>query len=88
MLQWYTIITPSIWTFQTLVNIHKIDHDNNSKYSDRQLAYANGVNPDQMPHYAASDQGLNCLTLIQPYFKHQQVVEWVISNFRTSTESN
>ena len=28
------------------------------------------VDPDQMPHNAASDLGLQCLPLIQHYFKH------------------
>ena len=33
------------------------------KYSDRQVG-ANSVDPDQMPHSVASDQGLHCLSLI------------------------
>ena len=35
-----------------------------AKYSDRQ-AWANSVDPDQMLHYAASDQGLHCLLMIK-----------------------
>ena len=37
---------------------------NNLKYWDRQ-AWANCVDPDQMPQNAVSDQGLHCLPLIQ-----------------------
>ena len=37
---------------------------NNPKYWDRQ-AFANSVDPDQMPQNAASDQGLVCLSYIQ-----------------------
>ena len=42
----------------------------------------NSVNRDQMPQYAASDQGLHCL----PYThsNNLEVVEWTISNFKTS----
>ena len=42
---------------------------NNWKYWDRQV-WANNVDPDQMPHSAASDQALHCLPLIQHYFRH------------------
>ena len=42
---------------------------NNPKYWNRQ-AWANSVDPDQMPHSAASDLGLHCLPLIQETFKH------------------
>ena len=38
------------------------------KYWDRQ-AWANSVDPDQMPQNVASDQGLHCLPLIQHYFR-------------------
>ena len=31
--------------------------------------YANSVDPDQMPQYVASDQGLQSLPLIQHYFR-------------------
>ena len=44
------------------------DYHNNPKYWERQ-ALANSVNPDQMPHSVASDQGLHCLPLIQQYSK-------------------
>ena len=33
-------------------------------------AWANSIDPDQMLHSAASDQGLYCLPLIQQFFKH------------------
>ena len=40
---------------------------NNPMYHDKQ-AWANGVDPDQMPHSAASDLSLHCLPLIQKVF--------------------
>ena len=40
-----------------------------STYSERH-AWANGVDPDQMPQNAASDQGLHCLPLIQQCYKY------------------
>ena len=46
----------------------KILGSNNPKYWDSQ-AWANSVDPDQMPQNAESDQGLHCLPLIQQYFK-------------------
>ena len=45
-------------------NCHK-----NPKYWDWQ-AWANSVDPDQMPQNAASGQGLHCLQLIQQFFRH------------------
>ena len=39
------------------------------KYWDRQ-AWANSVDPDQTPHFAASDLCLHCLPLRQQYCKH------------------
>ena len=44
-------------------------YSNNPKYRDRQ-AWANIVDPDQMPQNAASDQGLHYLPLIQHYIRH------------------
>ena len=44
-------------------------YHNKPKYWNRQ-AQANSVDPDQMLHNAASDQGLHCLLLIQQYFNH------------------
>ena len=35
-----------------------------------QTGLENSADPDQMPHYAASDQDLHCLPLIQHYFRH------------------
>ena len=46
-----------------------------STYSDRQ-AWANIVDPDQMPQNAASDQGLHCLPLSQQFYTHSKVVKW------------
>ena len=43
--------------------IGKTVYSNNPKYWDRQ-AWANSVDPDQMPHSAASDQGLHFLPLV------------------------
>ena len=40
-----------------------------SEYSDRQ-AWANSVDPDQMPQNVASDQDLHCLPLSHYYFKY------------------
>ena len=40
---------------------------NNPKYWDRQ-AFANSVDPDQLPQNVASDQGLHCLPYIKQYF--------------------
>ena len=42
---------------------------NNPKYWDRR-AFANSVDPDQMPQNAASDQGLHCLPYMQRYSRH------------------
>ena len=39
----------------------------NPRYWDREV-WANSVDPDQMPHSVASDQGLHCLPLVQQYF--------------------
>ena len=33
-------------------------------------AFANSIDPDQMPQNVASDQGLHCLPYIQLYFRH------------------
>ena len=44
-------------------------YHNNPKYWDEN-ACANSVDPDQMPHSVASDQGQHCLPLIQKYFRH------------------
>ena len=46
-------------------------------------AFANNLEPDQMPQNVASDQGLHCLPLIHT-LDYQQVVKLTISNFRTS----
>ena len=47
----------------------KRQHDINSIYSDRQdLVLANSVDPDQTPQKAASDQDLNCLSLIKQIY--------------------
>ena len=40
-----------------------------STYSERR-AWANIVDPDQMPQTAASDQGLHCLPIIQRFYTH------------------
>ena len=32
-------------------------------YFCRKILFANNVDPDQMPHYVASDQGLHCLPM-------------------------
>ena len=55
----------------TKLNLFKCydKHCNNCKYSDRQ-AWANGVDPDQMPQNVASDQGLHRLPLVQQYSNH------------------
>ena len=45
------------------------EYRNNPKDWDRQ-AFANSVDPDQMPQNAASDQGQHCLTYKQLYFRH------------------
>ena len=42
---------------------------NNPKYWNLQ-AFANSVDPDQMPQNAASDLGLHCLPYVQQYFRH------------------
>ena len=42
---------------------------NNLKYWDR-LAFANSIDPDQMPQNVASDQGLHCLLYIQQYIRN------------------
>ena len=39
----------------------------NPKYWDRK-AFANSVDPDRTPRFAASDQGLHCFPYIQQYF--------------------
>ena len=41
-------------------------YHNNPKYFDR--LWANSIDSDQMPHNAASDQGLCCLQLILHVF--------------------
>ena len=46
-----------------------LKYHNNPKYWDRQ-AWANSVDPDQMPQNATSDQGLHWLPLIQHYFRN------------------
>ena len=46
---------------------YQSEYCNNPKYWDRQ-AWANSVDPDQMPQNVASDQGLQCLPLIQHNF--------------------
>ena len=43
-------------------------------FSDRQT-WANSLDPDQTPQNAASDLGLNCLTLIQQFQVHQNVIK-------------
>ena len=52
-------------------------------YSDRQ-ALANTVDPNQTPHSAASDQGLQCFEPIQRFYSHPLVVKLSCSSFRTS----
>ena len=42
-------------------------------YSERQV-WANIVDRDQMPQYAASDQGLHCLPLIQQFYTHSFMI--------------
>ena len=51
------------------VFIMHLNYRNNHKLGDRQ-AWANSVDPDQIPHDAASDQGLHCWPLIQQCFRH------------------
>ena len=46
-----------------------------STYLDRQ-AWANSVDPDQMPQNASSDQGLHCLPLTQHFYMYSQEVKW------------
>ena len=46
----------------------KEKYHNNPKSWDRQV-FANSVDPDQMPHFAASDQGLHCLPYIPQYLR-------------------
>ena len=41
-------------------------YHNNSKYWDKQ-AWANSVDPDQMPQIVVSDQDWHCLPLIQHF---------------------
>ena len=37
-------------------------------------AWANSVDPDQMPHFVASDHGLHCLPVIHRFVEtHEQV---------------
>ena len=55
--------------------------------------FANSDDPDQMPHSAASDLGLQCLPItplgvsrLQWVKKHHQVVKWTCSNFRISMD--
>ena len=65
-------------------------HRNNPKYWDIQT-FASSKDPDKTPQYAVSDLGLglNSLPYIQQYFRtHQKVVQWTISNLRTSMVSN
>ena len=57
-------------------------YHNNPKYWDR-LALANSVDPDQMPQNVASDQGLQCLPLIQ-HILETGSKRLFFSNFRTS----
>ena len=38
--------------------------------TDRAKAFANSVDPDQMPQNVASDQGLHFLPYIQQYFRN------------------
>ena len=56
-------------TVLLILKMCNIVYRNNPGYWDRQ-AFANSVDPDQTPQYAASDQGLHCLPYIQQYFKH------------------
>ena len=53
------------------------------KYSDRQ-ARANGIDPDQMPHYVASNQALHFCDSSSSFKTHRLVVKWTSLNFRTS----
>ena len=50
-----------------------------STYSERH-AWANRVDPDQTPQNAASDQVLHCLSLIQQFYTHSQVLK-VMTNY-------
>ena len=54
------------------------------RHTDRQ-AWSNSVEPDQTPHYAASDQGLHCLPLIH-CLTQQQSVNGLVQR-RTSMKS-
>ena len=38
--------------------------------TDIYKAFANSVDPAQMPQNVASDQGLHCLLYVQQYFRH------------------
>ena len=46
-------------------------------YSDRQTL-ANGVDPDQTPQIAVSDQGLRGLPFIQKVYTHSQAVNGIV----------
>ena len=62
-------------------NFEYLEYCNNPKYWDRQ-AFVNSVDPDQMPQYAT------LFAIHTAIFQtHQEVVEWTISNFRTSMVS-
>ena len=47
-----------------LQQINHFEYHNNPMYGNRQ-AWANSIDPDQMPLKVASDQGLHCLPLIK-----------------------
>ena len=49
-----------------------------SKYLERQ-AWANSVDPDQMPQNVASDLGLYCLTLIKQFLDTLTGIKWSCS---------
>ena len=58
--------TTGIYVLLFFSKINLKQYCNDPKYWDRQ-AWANSVDPDQMPQNAASYQGLHCLPLAQHY---------------------
>ena len=56
-------------SFSHSTDFEESNYQNNRKYWDRQ-AFANSVDPEQMPQNVESDQGLHYLPYIQQYFRH------------------
>ena len=76
---WYN--NPLYWNYSlsgSLCNCHWLPY---LPYLHRQ-AQSNSVDLDKTPEYAAADQGLHCLPLIQKFSKHPQVIKLTCSYLR------